>query len=170
MVFCAKVMQHLDNFVASEVCGITHWWSPVIVTNAGVLMQQFRVLENQLSHSFNVVFPHRLDELTALDQTRPARSLVAAREHKLSVGECYLGRYFTLWMLGLEFFDCRTHAAAKRAQQIFSLILKLIEIGTNGKVTILRIVDRHTSLLWLSARSPLSGAKEVRCANLISLN
>src|SRR5687768_1270797 len=82
----AEVIQHPDDSVAAEIRRIAHRWSPVAVTNAGVLVNQVWVFCNQVAHGFEIVAPDRVDQLATLDHARPARRTVSACERVLHSG------------------------------------------------------------------------------------
>ena len=66
-------------------------------------------------------------------------------------------------MIRVEFLDRRWISTVDSTKQIFRLMLQLIEIGTNRKVTILTTVYRHNEPPLVTARCPL-GSGERRFA------
>jgi hypothetical protein len=71
-----RKVEHLDNSIASEIRRVCHRWSPIVVTDAGVLVNEIRVFSDGITNSLEVVAPDRIDQLAALHQPFPVRSTV----------------------------------------------------------------------------------------------
>jgi hypothetical protein len=84
----AETAKEADDRIASEVRGVGHRRTPVAVAaKQHLLVDQRGIPCNEGAHAFDVVAPDRVRELDGVDEPRPARRLVAAREDELRVGQ-----------------------------------------------------------------------------------
>src|SRR5688572_3511246 len=135
MIGRAKLVEHLDDAVAPQVCSITHGRAPVAILNSGVLVDQIGVLHYEFSHRVEIVAPDRVDEFAGLDHSRPAGRAVTSRECQLSIGQRGILRRNWFWVMLIEFLEGGRIATTDIAEKILRLVLELIEVGTDRKVT-----------------------------------
>ena len=124
--------------IAAKVCGIAHAAAPSCCSRIPWPCSCSRLgcFDNEIADASEIVTPDRVDEFAGLDQPRPARCLITAGECELRIGKFGLIRRDRLRMMLVEFFDRGWIAAPDVAKQILRLVLELIEVGTDGKVTI----------------------------------
>ena len=118
---------------------------------------RFGLLVTRSRTVVDVVAPDRVDQLHGLHEPRPARRLVAAREHELRVGELGVGRVERIGMVLAQLGERGGIAGVNRAEQILGLVLELVEVGTDGQVT-----NGHDEPPWKCPGSAGVGRKEVR--------
>ena len=97
-------------------------------------MEHARVLLDHRANGGDVVAPDRVDQLARLHQSRPARRLVAARQHELRIGQLYARGVRSLGMVLLELGERGGIAGAHGAEQILGLVLELRQVRPNGQM------------------------------------
>ena len=138
-VLRTEIAEGTDDPVAPEVGRVRQGRTPVAVgSNQGLLVQEGRITPDKPRDGVQVVVPDRVDQLHGLHEARPARRLIAAREHELRVSQARARRLHPVRVPLAKIGRGRGIAFAKRPQEIFRLMFELIEIRTNGKTT-----DRH---------------------------
>jgi len=164
-IFGTQVAQHGDDRILPDIGGVRHGWPPVAVGHAArAFMQQPRSPQHQLADGVDIASPDRIGHAAGVDQPRPAREAVAARQRGLNVGEfggC--GLDFPGMMLA-QFCNRGRIALLYRAQQILGLMPELIEVGTNGKVTIDKFTSRLTGGAIRHGRTSFVVMPGVRCS------
>jgi hypothetical protein len=134
-VGCTKAAKDLDDSILAEVGGIRHRRSPVAFYPSGILTQQAGIAQHHGAHRLDITVPDGVGHAAGGNQARPTGKAITAGKHKLRIGEpgrCGIDRF------GLIFAEIGNRfriAAANGAQQIFRLMLELVEVGTDGKVT-----------------------------------
>jgi hypothetical protein len=132
----AESVEHLDDAISADVRGVRERWTPVAVfANESILMEQLRVLRDQVANGVDVVAPDGVDELHRLYEPRPARRLVAPRQNELRVGKLGGGRVDRIRVKLAELGDRGGIAGVDRAEQIFGLVLELVQVGNDGQAT-----------------------------------
>jgi hypothetical protein len=117
------------------------------------------VLEHERANGFEVIAPDGVDELTSLDEPRPAAYGVAPREGQLRIGELRVSHRDFLRMRFLELRNRIGISAAHLTEQFLRLALELFEVGPYRKMT----VCEHDEPPFQKCPGPLaSGEKEVR--------
>ncbi len=122
-----------------------------------VLMKQLRILLNEFTNHCDVIAPDRVDELAGLDQSRPTRCFITAREGELCISQLDLIGCDFVWVMLVELGDGGRIAFANGAQQILRLVFELIEVRTDGKSTI-----GHDEPPLVMPAVRFAGRKEVR--------
>jgi hypothetical protein len=116
------------------------------------------MLHYQSADRLHIVPPDRINQATGEHKARPARDAVTPGQDELGLCEFRFTWLHGLRMVLPQRVDRRWIAAPDLTKQILRLVLELIEVGTDGKVTI-----GHDEPPLGTARGPLaSGTKEVR--------
>jgi hypothetical protein len=94
------------------------------------------VLRDQLSEQLLIIAPDRIDYPAGEHEARPTWQTVASRERELRIGKLGSRRLELAWMIPRKL--CRKSGVASMhgAEHVFGLVFELIEIRSDGKVTI----------------------------------
>src|SRR5262245_35537140 len=94
------------------------------------------MLQNKVADGVYVVAPDRIDHSAGEREARPARQAVASGERELRVGQFGGAGFDILGMMFPQLCDRVRIALPDGMEQVFGLVFELIEVGTDGKVTI----------------------------------
>jgi hypothetical protein len=84
----AQPVQHLDDLVLANVCGIRHGRAPATVrAPACRLVDEPRIAQNQFANRFRIAAPDGVRHAAGDDQPRPARQPLTSRKDKLRIGQ-----------------------------------------------------------------------------------
>ncbi len=106
---------------------------------ARALAQQPRIFGHQFADDLSIATPDRVGHAACDHQTRPVRQPVASRQCGLGIGEFdFCGIDGLLGMMLTQLRDRSRVSLPDGPQQILGLMFELIEVGTDGKVTIVK--------------------------------
>src|SRR5688572_20528492 len=80
-----------------------------------------------------VIAPDRISELHGVDEPRPTRRVITPGEHELRVGQRRGSRVDRFLMVLAQFNDGIRIAGVYRAEELFGLTMKLLEVGPDGQ-------------------------------------
>jgi hypothetical protein len=94
------------------------------------------MLDDEGANCLEIVAPDRIREAAGEYESRPAGDAVAAGEHVLRVGELGVACVYVFGMMRTQGRDCRGVAITNRAEKVLGLVSQLLQVGSNGQVTI----------------------------------
>ena len=133
-VLGAVAVKETDDGVAAKVCRVRHRRAPVAVgTNQDLLMNERGIARDERADLVEVIAPDRVRELNCLDEPRPARRLVASREHELRVGQLRGSGVDRFRMVLAHVGDRVRIAGVDGAEEFLGLTMQLFQVGTDGQ-------------------------------------
>jgi hypothetical protein len=96
-------------------------------------MEQRGIPRHQRAHCLGIVPPDRVGELHGVNESRPARHLIAPRDHELRIGQLRGGRVDRCGMKLAQLVGRRRVAGVDVVEKFLGLAMKLIEVGFDGQ-------------------------------------